>query len=256
MHSLAKQLSLAFLTLLLVLGYESAYAIESFKTIHTGEISEIKNEHLFFARSNHGFVSNNKSGSPLQSEIPKEINVLFESNKHQSSQATVLVQKIQTKEQKPRTLEGGVPGERLLGGYFIYIIGGVLGLIIAPFLRQEPLLGALVGAIALPLILSSMFTSEDFEFHIDNATDENLNLIIDSFPPIQISGHSQLTLKVKEKIHDIKVAKISDGSTIEQFKLQAKDYLDESRKKISGQYVYNIVGANSYEVHNVVYSPN
>ncbi|MBL3601851.1 MAG: hypothetical protein JMN25_18655 [gamma proteobacterium endosymbiont of Lamellibrachia anaximandri] len=174
MHFSSRQPYFILLSFLLLVGFKSVYANENFKSINTGDISEISNQRLFFARSDHGFVSNNKTGSPLQDDVPKEINVLFKNNKYQSSQATVLVQKIITKEQKPKTLEGGVPGERLLGGYLIYIIGGVLGLIIAPFLRQEPLLGALVGAIALPLILSSMYTSEDFEFHIDNATNDKL----------------------------------------------------------------------------------
>jgi hypothetical protein len=121
--------------LLLVAFNEPAVANESFTRINTNEINHISNARLFFVTSEHGFVHNRKTDSPLQDEIPAEIS----GSKYDKTQSvdTVLEQAIKTGEQDFKTLEGGLPG-----GKWVWIIaGGVLGALIAPFFDSRKFWG-------------------------------------------------------------------------------------------------------------------
>jgi len=237
---------ISLIVLLIITVSHSVFANEVFTPINTNEISVILNERLFFATSEHGFIHNNSTGSPLQNEIPDEISM----SKHQRTQSanTVLVQTIDTSAQDFQTLEGGLPG----GALAWLIAGGILGYIIAPFFRQEKHVGwfAIIGAFALMMLASSIFESGDFRLYVDNATDMDILLEIDSFSPIAISAHSDIGVKFKEGIKHIKTVKASDMSELDQFDLQATKYQNES-----GYYIYNVAAKNKYTIHHVVYTP-
>lgn len=240
---------IAFFSVLISVISQPAAAIESFTRINTNEISRITNARLFFVTSEHGFVHNRKTGSPLQEDVPSEI----AGSKYDKTESvdTVLVQSIETNEQDFKTLEGGLPG----GKWIWIIIGGVLGGIVAPFFRQEQMLGAIVGAIAMLLIGSSIYESDDFRLYVDNATEQNILFIVDSFPPIAISAKSQVGVKFKEGTHNVKARKASDNSDLEHFEISAIKYKNKSGDNVSGYYIYNVSAVNDYAVNHVVYSP-
>lgn len=241
---LACTISLIFI--LIVSVCRSVSANEVFTRVNTNEISWIANERLFFVTSEYGFVHDRKTGSPLQNEIPAEIS----GSKYETTPSTILMQIFATSEQDFRTLEGGLPG-----GKWVWILpGGVLGCIIASFIRQ-PLIGAIVGAIAVPLIGSMIYESDDFRLYVDNATDQDILLVIDSFSPIAVSQSSQIGVKFKEGSRSVKTVKASDLSELEHFDLQATRYRDVSGNIISGYYIYNVTAKNRYTIEHVVYTP-
>lgn len=161
------------------------------------------------------------------------------------------MQAIETREQAFQTLEGGLPG----GKWVWVIVGGILGGIIAPYFRQQQVFGAIVGAIAVLILASLVFESDDFRMYVDNATDQDVLLKIDSFSPIAISNRSQIGMKFKEGAHRVKIIKASDNSDLEHFDLNATKYRDGSGDTISGYYIYNVAAKNRYKVHHVVYTP-
>lgn len=243
---LARTISLIFI--LIFAFSQTVYASEGFTRINTNEIGRIANNRLFFATSQYGFVHNSKTDSPLQDEVPDKIG----GSKYDtaSSRSTILVQTIATREQDFQILEGGLPG----GKWFWIIPGGVFGGIIGSFIRQ-PLMGAIVGAIAVPLIGSIFYESGDFNLYVDNATDQDILLIIDSFSPIAVSQRSQVGVKFKEGLRSVKTVKASDQSELEHFDLRATRYLDVSGDFISGYYIYNVTAKNTYTANHVVYTP-
>jgi hypothetical protein len=116
-------------------------------------------------------------------------------------------------------------------------------------------LGAIVGAIAVVLIGSLLFESDDFRLYVDNATDQNILLAVDSFPPVSITSRSQIGIKFKEGTHHLKTMKASDKSILEEFGIQAMKYKDGSGDAVDGYYIYNVTATNNYSIHHVIYTP-
>lgn len=239
--------SFLLLVLTIIFGSSTAAASNNFTKINANATIEVANIRLLFVTSKHGFIHHNENDSPLYSDIPTKIG----SSSKVAERSTVIVQSIKTKIDKTILLEGGLPG----GKWVWIIVGGVLGLIVAPFLKQNPILGAIVGATAVLLFVSYLFEYDNFKMYVDNATDLTISLEVDNLSPVIIPPFTQLAVIFKEGTRHVKTIKASDNSVIEQFDLQATKYRDSSDSTISGYYIYNVQAKNKYSFHHPVYSP-
>ena len=194
-------------------------------------------------------IRNNKTKSPFYSSIPEEIGVA--KNQYTNSTSTVLLQNIPTKGLKARTLEGGLPGGMLAW----LIVGALIGSTIAPVFKQEALLGAAVGLIFLPLVGSKLFQADNIQMIIDNATNHDVKVSIDSLKPIQLPKLTHVRVTFKEGLRPIRVVNKEDNIEIEGFLLDAKEFGNNSDKDISEYYIYNIAEKNSYTANHVIYTP-
>ena len=239
---------------------ESPTTRESFLHLDTDQIGYISNTKLFLATSEDGFIQDTSTGSPLYSDVPEKIR----GPGNRITTGTVLVQSTATVEEEPVTLESDLPFGR---GVWV-IIGAIIGWVFGPpiWAHVEAALGlkrsngggflsgliwAGVGVVALIGLVEWVFDPQEFRVYIDNATSADIEVTVDSLPPVDILSHTHRRISFKPGQKRFSVVRARDRTMVDSFVLTAT----ETEGSYGGRYIYNVGAENRYSVKHVAYDP-
>ena len=230
-------------------------ASRSFQTVDCESFMSAGGE-LLFLTSQHGFIQDRRSGSYLQKTIPNKV-AGAAGIPGQTSVQTVVVQAVPTEDLGFNRLEGGIPGQSLF-----VVLGGVLGLLLAPAFRRNPAIwavgGLLAGYLASIVVMDGLFEccKNDMTLTVDNACNTEVTVSIGAHDPLAVPAKSQITLGIEESNKHVLLRETGGDRRTDSFILCASKSLDHEGKAKPSGYVLNVFGENSYRIEHAAYSPD